>query len=364
MLQIFSRELKLLISERPLILAVLMGAASFYALVIGNLYKNQIVQNIPVAVCDLDDSALSRELVRTISETDQFVFAGNLESEVAAVESLERGEVAAVLVVPENFAQDFYSQRPAALTFLQDGANIVPVNYSSTPISLVVGNFAARYNQTAAIANGTPTLSPAPVSMSLRMSGNYMQGYLEFYIYGITLMAAQVGICFGFALSVHSDDETCATVKNILAKEIFYLGLSVLSLTFAVTLLAYVFKLPFRAEIWQLLIIGAAFLFVMENLAGVLATFIKTKTALIQCIIFYSLPGLLTAGYIYPELGMPSAVKILSAVQPSHYALADFRCVALTGVDLLYWQHTAILVLGGVVTLILLIWRFKGKSSN
>lgn len=357
MLQIFRRELKLLISQCPMILLVVMGAASAYALIIGNLYKNQILQNIPVAVCDLDDSPLSRELVRTISETDQFVFTENLTGEVEAVETLERGAAAAVLVIPKDFSQDFYSQRPTQLTFLQDGANIVPVNYSSTPINLVVGNFAARYNQTAAIANSTPTLSPAPVSMSLRMGGNRLQGYLEFYIYGIALMAAQVGISFGFGMSIQSDknDSTCTTPKFILAKEIFYLALSLFSVVIAITLLAYLFKLPFRAEIWQLLIISAAFLFVMENLAGVVATFIKSETALIQCLIFYSLPGLLTAGYIFPEQGMTSAIKFLSAIQPAHYALVDFRRVALTGVDLLYWQHTAILFLAGVIVMVFLI---------
>ena len=39
----------------------MMLAASAYALLIGNLYAEQIVQNIPVAVCDLDDS-LSSEM--------------------------------------------------------------------------------------------------------------------------------------------------------------------------------------------------------------------------------------------------------------------------------------------------------------
>lgn len=357
MLRVMRRELTLLIKKRHLIFAVIMGAATVYALLIGNLYKNQIVENIPVAICDLDDSPLSRELIRTISETEQFIFTENLTSEIEAVEVLERGAASAVLVVPKDFSKNFYSQNATELTFLQDGANIVPVNYSSTPINLVVGNFAARYNMQAAIVNATPTLSPAPISMSLRMSGNSLQGYLEFYIYGIMLMAAQVGICFGFGISIQADKKNpaCSTVKFILAKEILYLALSLFSVIVAITLLAYFFKLPFRAEIWQLLTISAAFLFAMENLAGILGTFIKTETALIQCLIFYSLPGLLTAGYIWPELGMPFAVKILSAIQPAHYALADLRRISLTGVDLTYWQHVAILFFAGILAMAILI---------
>ena len=66
MLKIMRREMLLLIRERPAIFLVMMLAASAYALMIGNLYAEQIVQNIPVAVCDLDDSALSRELTRAV----------------------------------------------------------------------------------------------------------------------------------------------------------------------------------------------------------------------------------------------------------------------------------------------------------
>ena len=85
MLQIIQRELRLLIHERFMVFFVLMFAASAYALLIGNLYCGEIVQNIPVAVCDLDDSALSRELIRDVADADQYDFRGVLTDEVSAV---------------------------------------------------------------------------------------------------------------------------------------------------------------------------------------------------------------------------------------------------------------------------------------
>ena len=139
-----------------------------------------------------------------------------------AVKILERGEASAVLVIPQDFSKNFYSHSPTELAFLADGSNILQVSYATTPISLISGNFAAQYNQLTAIAHSTPTLSPAPISMSLRMSGNSVQGYLEFYIYGVMLLAA-------------------------------------------------IFEVPFRGEIWQMLLICAAILFVAENLIGLLA---------------------------------------------------------------------------------------------
>ena len=155
MFQIMHREFILILKNRPEVLLVLIGAATAYALLIGNLYSGRILQNIPVAVCNLDETNLSREFVKDISETDQFVLVKNISSEIEAAEILERGEVAAVFVIPEDFSKNFYSQKAASVALLADGANIVPVNYSLTPANLIIGNFAARYNVQAALANYT-----------------------------------------------------------------------------------------------------------------------------------------------------------------------------------------------------------------
>lgn len=355
MFQIMHREFILIFKNRPEVLLVLIGAATAYALLIGNLYSGRILQNIPVAVCNLDETNLSRELVKNISEADQFVLIKNISSEIEATEILERSEVAAVFVIPENFSKNFYSQNAVKIALLADGANIIPVNYLSTPANLIIGNFAAKYNIQAALANSTPTLSPAPVTMSLRLIGNTVQGYLEFYIYGVMLMAAHAGITLAFGFSIFDDKENPALIKEfgftkvLIAKEIFYLALSLFSVVIGINFLAVCFEMPFQGAIWQMILICGAFLFAAENMAGVLAMIFKTRLSFAQCIIFYTLPAILTAGYIWAELGMTTAIKILSAIQPVHYALADFRRISLTGADVTLWQNFGILMGLGII---------------
>lgn len=63
MLEIILREIKFL-KKNPEIFVILMFAATGYAFLIGNLYSGRILQKIPVAVCDLDDTNLSREFVK------------------------------------------------------------------------------------------------------------------------------------------------------------------------------------------------------------------------------------------------------------------------------------------------------------
>ena len=82
-----------------------------------------------------------------------------------------------------------------------------------------------------------------------------------------------------------------------------------------------------------MILICGIFLFVMENFAGICGIIFKKSLSVVQAIIFYTLPGLLTTGYIFPETGMTDAMKIFSKIQPVHYALTDFRKISLTGFD-------------------------------
>ena len=95
-------------------------AATAYSLLIGNLYRGGIVQRIPVAVCDLDDSPVSRELIRAVADADQYDFRQTVSDDAEAVNLLERGEVAAVLIIPEDFSDKFYRAESVSVAFLQD----------------------------------------------------------------------------------------------------------------------------------------------------------------------------------------------------------------------------------------------------
>ena len=361
MLEIMQRELKQLLHERFMVFIVLMFAASAYALLIGNLYSEETVQNIPVAVCDLEDSPLSRELIKSVMDTDQYDYRETLTDELISVEKLKNGEIAAVLVIPEDFSKKFYTQQPVELAFLQDGSNTLQAGYASSPMQLVAATFSAKFSTQAAISNGTPQLTSPPINLSLRTFGNPTQSYLEFYIYGIMLVADQIGMIMGFSMSVYEDFnngffKNRGVLITLASKEIFYLFMSLVSIVIGIFLLSTIFKLSFRGDLTQILILCTAFLFVVENLAGFAALFFKTKLALVQCMVFYTLPAFLVSGYIWPEVGMIDIIKWISLLQPIHYILPDFRNLALVGVTSDYFLHiSTFLTIGLILTSILYV---------
>lgn len=189
--------------------------------------------------------------------------------------------------------------------------------------------------------------------MSLRMSGNPTQSYLEFYIYGVMIMASQIGILIAFGLSLQ--DDLKANIKpNLMAKEFTCLSFSLISIMIGIFILVTLFNLPFRADISKVLLLCAVFYFVVENLAGIAALYFKTSTSLIQCMIFYTLPAFLLSGYTWSEIGMTLPIKIISVLQPVHYILPDFRDLALIGTTSNYFLHISVLIMIGIFLVLII----------
>ena len=200
-----------------------------------------------MAVCDLENSRLSRELIRAVMEADQYEYVETLTDEFQAVEMLNSGKLAGVLIIPEDFSKRFYNQQSIELAFLQDGSNTLQSSYALSPMQLVVGTFAAEYANQTAISNNAALTSLSAVSINVRAYGNPTQSYSEFYIYGVALMATQIGMITGFSMSVYEDYHQGYFAQKgvgltLFSKVVFYLIMSFSSIVIAIFLLATIFK--------------------------------------------------------------------------------------------------------------------------
>lgn len=359
MLALWKRELSLLLAERKLVAVVLLFAATAYAFLIGNLYRGHVVEHIPVVVCDLDGSAESRALCREIQAVHTYDVAVATDRLDEAEAALAQGKAAAVLVIPENFARDLSARRPVQLPFITDGSNSLVQSYSLAPIQELVGAFGAAQMARTAAADGMPELPIAPVSVSLRVPENPTGSYAFFYLYGVMLTAAQIGVMLSTALSVWGDARKPLFAENgvwktLLAKQIFYGASSVLSMLIGLAVLVLCFQMPFKGSLFSFLPLYAAYAFTAMNFATAFALYFRTELALVQCLVFYALPAFLLSGYIWPEHGMIPLFRLISATFPLHYLLANFRGVALSGLPFSELLHDAValLAMGGALLLV------------
>lgn len=352
MLAVILRECKILLTKRLLVFIVLLGAASAYSLLIGNLYSGHVVTQIPVIVCDLEDSAQSRDVIRAIDDVDTYAVTV-IDDQQAGEEAIERGEAAVMVVIPPDFSQHLARGEQAPIAVISDGTNTLQQGYALNNISEVIGTMNAAYAAKYYAVQGITNIPPVPVQMSIRVGDNPSNSYALFYLYGVMLTAAQIGIMLAIATSVHQDKHTIYhTVSAIAAKEILYAVLSLASAAIGLGIIVGVWHMPFKGSLLPFFGLYTCFAFVVMNMAVLVALYFKTAIAMVQCLVFYALPAFLLSGYIWPNLGMIPLWNVLSYAIPLHYIMMDFRSLALTGTapqaaqDMILLGISAVVVIG------------------
>lgn len=363
MREIIKREMHILVQDRKMVLFVVLCAASAYAALIGNLYYGHIVQRIPVVACDYDGSKMSLELLAAVANADQYEIVGMADDD-AAIQCLQQKKAAVALVIPQNFSRDLTANRPTELAFITDGSNTLQQGYAANPLQAVLGDFLAKQQERTLRENGMIHVPANPVQLTMRMPENPTQSYAYFYLYGVMLTAAQIGLLVSFGISVHSDFRKKVffqngIVKTLLAKQLVYIGLSGASVAMGLSIVIGILHMPYKGELPPLVLLCGAFLFAVANMGGLLALYFRTEVGMIQCMVFYTLPAFLLSGYIWPEIGMVPLIKWLSWALPVHYVLVDFRKLALSGGAAEAYSHSLILLGIGSVEMALIVCRMK-----
>lgn len=113
---VFMRELRRMCS-RPIYFFCVVVAPLFSLFFFTSLLDEGLPHRLPVGVVDLDGSAQSRQVVRTLDAMDQIEVCRIYKNYADARDAVQRGEIYAFLMIPSNFANDLQGFRQPVLTY-------------------------------------------------------------------------------------------------------------------------------------------------------------------------------------------------------------------------------------------------------
>ena len=87
------------------VFVAIVAPAVAYTLIYA-LFSQGVVRNLPVAVCDCDQSALSRQVIRLIDATAAANVVYRCTSDAEAIKLMKRGKIDAFLSIPANTERD------------------------------------------------------------------------------------------------------------------------------------------------------------------------------------------------------------------------------------------------------------------
>lgn len=338
--------------NRPLLIV----APLIQLLVFGYVVSTD-VRTISVGLLDQSKTAESRRVIEAFSANPTFriVFTAETPSQLES-RLLER-VVDIAIKIPPDLAKKIRHGQTADIQILADGSasNMASVRIAYTAAvidrlneEMIPELYPFRMEHGKIDARTRPWYNP-----NLYSQNYFVPGIVAFLIMLLTLLFTSMAIIK--EKEAGTMEQLIVTplrpLELILGKTIPYIVIS-LSQMGAVTLFAvFWFQVPFAGNLLLLSFSTCLFLLSTLGMGLFISTISTTQQQAMMTTFFVILPAFMLSGFVFPISNMPTVIQWITFLNPLRYFLVIVRGIFLKGVgiDILWPQLLALLVLGGIV---------------
>jgi len=350
----------------PLIQLVLFG----YAI-------NTNVRDIPVALVDQSNTALSRVLAQAVEATQVVRFTARYAEIPQAQEAISAGRVRAALIIPSDVSERI--ARSGSVS-----PRLEPPPATDGPTSRPVAQWLVDGSDTM-IAAAIKGLRSMPLAELLRKPANRMTPTFEVALFFnpeqrtainivpglVAIILTMTMVMFTSAAIVRESERgnmemlintPVRPIELMLGKIVPYIGIGIVQTAIILTLGHLIFDVPLDGSLGALAATTLAFIGASLALGLVLSTIATSQLQAMQMTVFILLPSILLSGFMFPYEGMPVPAQYLAEVLPVTHFMRTIRAVVLRGAGLQEVAFDTLWLVGFMlVGLVVASLRFKKR---
>ena len=341
------------------------------------------ITDVGIGIMDQDLTPLSRDYLSQIASTDALrleAYPNNLQ-EVDRL--MMRGDVKAVVIIPNGFGRDLQAGETAAVQVVVDGTDPNTAGHAIQHIGAHTEYFAAEKVSEQILRAGVSTSSlrqaqgpfdlyQGPIDLRLR------PWYNPSLRYTVSMIPALVGIVLSvpamaasLALSREREWGTLEGLiatpigKNelILGKLVPYIIAGMLSIPLIMITAVYGYHVPFKGSIGLYLLLSLLYLFSTMSIAIFISVFIKSQQAAIMAsMMIFLFSGFFLSGLLMPFSLMGPLIKMEAMMMPTTHFVIISRNIFTKGAGIMELRGYILALLAiGLIFFTLTVLMFKKK---
>ena len=351
LLHILVKEL-LQLRRDPKILPILFIAPVIQLTLLGYAATTDI-RRVELAVCDLDRTAASRELVARFTSSTYFALVAAVDSQEGFTPLLQSGRARVALTIPAGFAADRLAGRPGQVQLVADGADAM-----SGTVGLGYASTVLQADSAAAGVVPLVELRPTVLYNPDLVSKNFMiPGILGLIIMIMTTMLTAMAIVRESELGTMEQLLVTPLTPGqlIVGKLVPYALVGFVEVFTVLPVAVFWFGVPLRGSPVTLMLLTLPYMLCTLGLGLLISTLARTQQqAMMLAAFVFIMPQMLLSGFAFPIQNMPEVFRALTYLVPLRYYLVILRGVFLKGVGLavLWPQAASLLALAAVILLV------------
>ena len=353
----FNKAALLLLLCLPLVYATILGAA----------YSANILNNVPVVVCDLQQSKISRLLVSNYNTSDRFTVVKHVNTYKDMLNSLENGEAKVGIYIEPDLDKRIKTTTPAEIGIYIEASNMVYgrasiVASKEINLNLLVSG-SQRILEHLGYYPDRALRTAYPAAISVRILNNPTNGYCNFMLLGLICNGIQISL-FLYTVDIFVKNrrkkwqfKSSLILGKLLAIEV----MSALAFSFSLWLSKLLFAVPLRGSWYEFLALEMAFIFFFVGLGMMLSLSFANSVLTLQGTLLFIMPGMLYSGLSWPNEWLSNLPSVIRAIFPLTYLAIPMRDLSLTGWSDILLINIGILSIAGLafylITYLLLTHR-------
>lgn len=367
------------LASRKIYITMMVIVPIAFTLFFVNLMNEGLPLKVPVGMVDLDHSAMSRKVGRSLNAMELIDITTDVESYYKAMEKVRNGEIYGFFYIPTGFQEKALSGDKPTLTFYSNMTIFVPGSLSFKGFKTIAvstaGNIVATTLTSAGLNESSAAALIQPFNQDIHPLGNpwtnysiYLcQSFIPAMIALLVMLITTFSICQ--EIKQGSSIEWLATAKGNIAVALAgkLLPQTIIFSAVGVFIQSILFGyLHFPLNNHPLHIIFAMILLVMSSQAfALLVTELLPNARLSMSIV--SLLGILSfsiAGFSFPVDKMYGGIAIFAYILPIRNYFLIYIDQALNGVPLYYSRVYYIVMLVIMLLPAVGLRRLKKRCLN
>lgn len=374
----FNRELKRMVSRPVYFISVVLVMAFCFVFFLTFFDEGQ-PNNMPIAVVDLDKSALSRQFIRNLDATQQADVKMRLQSHNEARIEMQKGNVYAFVEIKQGFAAEALSGRRPAITFYINDSYLVAGSLLLKDITYMSALTSGAMQQQILRAKGVDESRIMgiiqPVSIDTHLIGNpwanygtyllnvLLPGVLQLMVLMMTIFA--IGVEFKERSSrkwLESGNNSifAALTGKLLPYSMLF---TIVGVTGNILLYKYM-HYPLNAGIGWMFAATLLYVLAYQAIGVLLIGITPVLRDGVTMAAFYGLLGFTFAGFTFPIEQMPYAAQIFSDLFPIRHYFNIYVNLALHGVGFKYSLISYIALISFNILPFFVYHRLKNAATD
>lgn len=295
------------------------------------VFQQEVMRELPVAVVDQDQSALSRQMVRMLEATASLRVTEVVADPVDAEFLVRKGSIYGFLVIPRGLESDVLRGERGKVSGFYNAAFLSAGSVANREFRTVVATLSYGMKQQRLARLGVTAAPLEPIRVQTTALFNPQLNYAYFLLIAVLPALLQLFLALvavdvaGAELRWGTAAEWIAQADHrpvvaVLGKVLPYTLLSLVTAAVMITILFRLVEIPLRGHLFPIAIASLLLVLAYQGIGFLLVVLTANLRMATSLAAFYTGPALAYMGISFPQMGMPAFGQFWGNLLPvTHY---------------------------------------------